>query len=93
MRDLTREEIEEYFRFAIDDERAADFHQDQAALVGEALLDCGYFDVVTGKMLQAKRAGLGPTEVMVSLWVAAFQMGRECESRLLTLALKGKPRR
>lgn len=29
-------------------------------------------------------------DILLSFWVWAFQMGRECESRLLTQALQGK---
>jgi len=89
MRDLTRAEIEEYLRFAKADTRAGDFHQGQAQLVGEVITECGLFETVGQKLRVGFAAGLSCEALCLSLWVSAFQMGRECESSLITLALKG----
>jgi hypothetical protein len=98
MRDLTREEIEEYLHFASTDREAANFQNRhaQGKLIGDAVARSGVLEAMGRNMV--RHAG-GPAELcseeviysmILSLWVSAFQMGRECESRLLTLALKGK---
>jgi len=92
MRDLTKSELEEYFCFARDDKKAGDFHLDQTQLVGNVLLSAGLLKTAAVKMLMALSEGMDPHDVLVSFWVLAFQMGRECESRLITTALKGGKR-
>jgi hypothetical protein len=92
MRDLTRDEIEEYLRFAEADREAGDFHQDQAELIGEAVVESGLLDQLGRKIRAVRAAGLSNKSLWLSVWVAAFQMGRECECRLITLALKGANR-
>jgi hypothetical protein len=90
MRDLTRDEIEEYLGCARSDTGAGDFHQDQGRLIGEVVLESGMFETVGQKIRIAQAAGLSNRDLWLSIWVSAFQMGHECESRLITLALKGK---
>lgn len=88
MRDLTADEIREYFEFAQSDRSAGDFHQEQAQLLGEALARSTFMPQVGKKIQSGLAAGFGPEDLFLSLWVMAFQMGRECESRLFTRALK-----
>src|SRR5215467_4090843 len=87
MRDLTRDAIEEYLCFARSDSGAGDFRQDQASLIAEVGEQCGVFEAVHIKLLEGKAAGLSSRELWISIWLYGFQMGRECESRLITLAL------
>lgn len=89
MRDLTADEIREYLEFAHGDLKAEDFHREQHRLIGDMILEAGLVDAVCKKLMAALKQGLPPEDLFLSLWVSAFQMGRECESRLLTLALKG----
>jgi hypothetical protein len=92
MRELTPDEIEEYLRFARSDTGAGDFHQDQANLIGEVGEECGVFEAVHIKLMEGKALGLSHKELWSSIWLYGFLMGRECESRLITLALKGAGR-
>jgi hypothetical protein len=89
MRDLTKAELEEYFRFAGSDKGAHDFHMDQARLIGEVVIDFRLFEAATAKLLMTAPDEYDLNDFLLSFWVAAFQMGRECESRLITAALKG----
>ena len=90
MRDLTKAELEEYFQFAREDKAAADFHMDQTQLIGQVAIDTEAADVIMKKLRVAlQTVGVKERDALLSLWVAAFQMGRECESRLITAALKG----
>jgi hypothetical protein len=89
MRDLTRDEIEEYLCFARSDTGAGDFHQDQTNLIAKVGEECGVFEAVHIKLVKGKALGLSHKELWIAIWLYGFQMGRECESRLITLALKG----
>ena len=88
MRDLTSDEIREYLQFAHSDLSAADFHQDQAQLIGNALVEEGFIKAIQTKLGKGLKAGMSINDAFLSLWVMAFQMERECESRLITIALK-----
>lgn len=94
MRDLTNEEIEDYLAFAQTTRgpRLKEFSQDQASLIGDAFLHSGMMQAVTliaaDHIIELPPEQVSAEAVMLSLLVWAFQMGRECESRLLTLALK-----
>lgn len=96
MRDLTQEEIRDYLRFAITDDKRShpEFNQQQAQLIGTAFVEIGLMR--DAALICAKRIVSLPLEelrsedLMLSLLVWAFQMGRECESRLLTNALKAR---
>lgn len=90
MRDLTEQEITEYLRWAKSDRQPQDFHQEQTSMVGIAARDIGLLNGLNYKILEGMRQGCSPEEIVLSMWVWGFQMGRECESRLLTQALKGK---
>jgi hypothetical protein len=88
MRDLTEDEIEEYFRYASADTLARDFHVQQVQLIGAAVIESGLFNAIAPKVLTGMADGRSTEEIILALWVSAFQMGRECESRLITLALQ-----
>lgn len=94
MRDLTQEEIRDYLRFVLGKGRQqpADFSQEQAELIGTEFLSSGMMKAVTMRIVADIVAqppeNVESETVMLSLLVWAFQMGRECESRLLTLALQ-----
>ena len=92
MRNLTKDELDEYFQFAKADKAAADFPREQAKLVGQAMLDFGLMDMMAKEALRFLESGslASPSDVLLSILISAFQMGRECESRLLTAALKGR---
>lgn len=91
MRDLTKAELQDYFAWARSDVKASDYRRDQAQLIGEVIEDCGLMDPLARKLkLAMDRGTFTPNDLMLSTFVAFFQMGRECESRLLTLALKGR---
>jgi hypothetical protein len=89
MRDLTEDEVREYFRFTKADLKAGDFHREQVVLIGGVVKETGFIDAAIRKMLKGIFLdGMPEDEVLLSFWVSGFQMGRECESRLLTHALK-----
>lgn len=92
MRDLTEDEIAEYFEFADKDVHPADFNYQQATLIGNAVVESRFFQAIAPRVVLALQNGYTSKDLVLSLWVTAFLMGRECESRLLTLALKGKNR-
>lgn len=91
MRDLTREEITEYLEYARQTD--SDFHREQAQLIGDTVTAVRLLDLMEPHFVEALEAGFRAKDIILSIWVWAFQMGRECESRLLTLALKGHKRK
>ena len=88
MRDLTEAELNEYFAFCKRDLKPADFNEAQTHLVGVVAREWGLLAGMTRKLDEAEELGLTEEDIVVSFWVWAFQMGRECESRLITQALK-----
>lgn len=92
MRDLSRTEIEEYFAFTRRDYHHGGlppgFSPEQTHLIGAVMRDCGILDSIGDRALEAKRKGFSLDDTMLSLFVSCFQLGRECESRLLTRALQ-----
>jgi hypothetical protein len=84
MRDLTRAELEEYFQFAHNDQAACNFHEEQTQLVGQVVANSGLIDATVAGILAKVDERWDPQERLLALWVMAFQMGRECESRLLS---------
>jgi hypothetical protein len=67
MRDLTRDEIEEYLCFARSDISAGDFHQDQTNLIAEVGEQCGVFEAVLIKLVEGKALGLSHKELWISI--------------------------
>jgi len=88
MRDLTEDELREYFEFAKADRKAADFHLEQHKLIAKVASEIELMDSLGRKLAMGLKEGVHPEDLFFSLWIAAFQMGRECESRILTRALK-----
>jgi hypothetical protein len=80
MRDLNDDDIREYLGFAQADLKAEDF---QHRMIGQVVLDLGLMDSIKRKLRRDVEAGSSANDLFVSLWVSAFQMGRECESRLM----------
>lgn len=89
MRDLTKSEIEEYLRFAKADSKAADFSPEQVGIICEAMRAAGLFESIMKKIATAPD-DLDALDITYSVLIAMFQMGRECESRLINAALQGK---
>ena len=94
MRDLTREELVEYFAFTRRDYHPSGlppgFSREQARLIGDAMHESGILDSIGDTALDAKKRGFSIDDTMTSIFVSCFQLGRECESRLLTQALKSR---
>lgn len=88
MRDLTEGEIREYLDWAKRDLGASDFNMAQASLIGTVVREIKLMDSIASKLGKGLAAGIRPEDAFLSLWISAFQMGRECESRLLTRALQ-----
>jgi hypothetical protein len=88
MRNLTEDEIRDYLAYVQCTPNCAEINMEQCEMIGMAAMEFGLMEVFGKKALLAKADGLEATEVMLSFWIWAFQMGRECESRLLTLALQ-----
>jgi hypothetical protein len=82
MKDLTENEIRKYLEFAVKDLAAKNFKQGQTELIGQAVLDSQLLRRISPKMLTGLDDGISVENILLSLWVSAFQMGRECESRL-----------
>lgn len=87
MRDLTEEEIREYLDWVRDDLKAEPFNLPQTQLVGNEAVRQDLLGAAVRKINEGLKLGFKPEDVFLSFWVWAFQMGRECESRLLTRAL------
>jgi hypothetical protein len=90
MRDLTKDEITEYLAFAYADRFAADFNEAQAHVLAEAVNNSQLPKAICLKLNVGTKLGIKSRELWLMVWVMGFQMGRECESRLITAALKGK---
>lgn len=92
MRDLTQNEIEEYLLFArATRRRPPEFDQAQAEIIGSAFLNSGMMRTVTfavaEHIIELSPEEISGTDILLSLLVWAFMLGRECESRLITNAL------
>lgn len=82
MRALTREEIAEYIQFSFSEEmETPSFIQEQADLIGEVMYS-RVLPVLVSRLRLAMATGLDPMNLLLSIYVWGFQMGRECESRL-----------
>lgn len=90
MRDVTRREIDDYFRFIDTKEgmAASEFTQAQAILIGHTALEYKVPFNAIKKGLWMMSSGMNPEDFVLSLWVSAFQMGREFESRLISIAIR-----
>ena len=84
MRDVSRSELEEYFRFVIREKTARFFTAEQARLIGSCSIEAGVLKAADLRAKQAMKEGLGIENFILSFWVWAFQCGREFENRLYT---------
>lgn len=84
MRDVTRHEVDAYLRWARGDSAARHFTEDQLYLVGEAVLATDLISSVLSKAAETMPPDAKPQDIFLSIWVSAFQMGREFQSRLET---------
>lgn len=91
MRDVTKDELEEYLRFTETHSPDKSFNCQQSQMIGDVIAASNVFPSAAAKTLACIAEGAGAADVMLTLWVMAFQMGREFESRLLTQTLKKSP--
>lgn len=85
MRDLTQDEIQEYLNHARLDLKPEGFTLAQAQMIGDAAVRSGLLPWLLNEIGRAKEEKLTDKELLVSIWVSAFLMGRECQFRLFTL--------
>lgn len=87
MRDVSKEELEQYFRFVHRDKTPDNFSKEQALLIRDCL-HLHVLPMLREQAVKMKDDGLRFEDFLTSVWVFAFQMGREFESRLFTAAIK-----
>ena len=89
MRDVTEAELRDYFRAIDTNELKPDhFTQQQASMIGDAARECKLARTLLKAALEMREADYKPEDFLISMWVQAFQMGREFEDRLFTEAIK-----
>ncbi len=89
MKLITKESVLEYLLWANEVERRPqDFTMEQANAIGMAFAEANYMQEITPRILEGFEDGRDAMEILLSLAVACFQMGREFESRGIDAALK-----
>ncbi len=94
MRNITREEVVEYFDFCRENPPVNSVLMEQVKVVAEVALDHNFVELSIQKMIEAIRAkGKEPTfddyqTFVISMFASTFLMGREFESRLLVKDLR-----
>lgn len=91
MRDVTTEELNEYFLFARDGPpNSPGFTTEQGQLIVNAISKTDLLEAIADATYEDAKSNPDPQALAYSLWVMGFQMGREFETRARDLnALAG----
>lgn len=81
MRSLTKKELVDFFKWAREAGPGPN-HMEQSKLAAEVATDLGILEAMARRAQEGLKLGVSPTGALLSLLVAFFQLGRECESKL-----------